>query len=156
MAQTIETTLVTEAYNLAEGMGYAELEAAVATVAGIASAQPTVEALLVDGSDDPRVTTLVARHPGLVHVPVPGADYDALKNAAAQAARGRYVAFLDGDCRPLSPDIRWVSTARWWPRARLRWLRLPRWCDSAPLPCRRPCRSVRAPWPPSSAWTRRS
>ena len=54
MAQTIETTLVTEAYNLAEGMGYAELEAAVATVAGIASAQPTVEALLVDGSDDPR------------------------------------------------------------------------------------------------------
>lgn len=104
MDTPIETTLVTEAYNLAEGMGYAELEAAVAAVMAVAATQRTVEPLLVDGSDDPRVASLVARHPGLRHVPVPGASYDALKNAAAAAASGRFIAYLDGDCRPLSPE----------------------------------------------------
>jgi len=107
MPEAIETTLVTEAFNLAEGMGYAELETAVATIATLAATTPGVEALLVDGSGDRRVAALVARHPGMQHVPVPGASYDALKNAAAQAARGRYVAYLDGDCRPL--DSGWLD-----------------------------------------------
>ncbi|HET7844625.1 MAG TPA: glycosyltransferase [Xanthomonadales bacterium] len=104
MGTPIETTLVTEAYNLAEGMGYAELEAAVAAVMGVAAKQPGVEPLLIDGSDDARVVALVARHAGLRHVPVPGANYDALKNAAATAAHGRFIAYLDGDCRPLADD----------------------------------------------------
>jgi hypothetical protein len=100
----VEVTLVTEAYNLAEGMGFAELEAAVAAVAAIAAAQPRAEALLVDATVDARVDALLARHPSVRHVPVPGAAYDALKNAAAEAAHGRFVAYMDGDCRPRSPD----------------------------------------------------
>lgn len=104
MHEHTETTLVTEAYNLAEGMGYAELEAAVATITAMAATRPSVEALLVDGSNDARVIALVARHPGLRHVVVPNGGYDALKNAAANAANGRFVVYLDGDCRPLAPD----------------------------------------------------
>lgn len=98
-----EITLVTEAYNLAEGQGWDELVNAVATIGKLARAHDA-ETILTDPSGDPRIAELVASHAGLRYLAVPGATYDEQKLAAARSARGTLLVFLDGDCRPAADD----------------------------------------------------
>ena len=48
----IETTLITEAYNLTEGQGWDKLVNAVETVAALAKQRAGVEAIVVDPSSE--------------------------------------------------------------------------------------------------------
>jgi hypothetical protein len=101
-----EASLVVETYNVEEGTGLDRLRLALR--AAFASAGGTaLEVLLADVSPGARVGAAVASEfPDLVVVAAPGATYDGAKAAAARAARGRFVAYLDADCRP---DPGWLE-----------------------------------------------
>lgn len=102
-----EFSLISEAFNLAEGQSLAALQANVAALRTIA-ARHDAEILLTDSSGDPRVREL-ASSPGIALrvLETSGLSYDEQKNHAATAARGRWLAYLDGDCRPR--DDHWLE-----------------------------------------------
>ncbi len=101
----MDVTIVTEAFNLAEGQGFDELGAAVNTVLRLIGDHPDREGVVLTPSADPRVDALVAGgHPRLRLLRADGLGYDELKCLAADEARGRYVAYLDGDCVPAHDD----------------------------------------------------
>lgn len=103
-----EISLVVETYNLAEGQSARALERALTTVQQLVEQRTDCEALLVDGTPDPRpVERLLARFAHVRHERCPGADYDELKTAGAVAATGRIVVYLDGDCVP--DDSGWLD-----------------------------------------------
>lgn len=104
-----EITLVTESFNLEEGQSFQELRSALSAVGKYLSDRQDCEALLVDTTNDPRVPALIASIDARIrHLRVPGRSYDHAKDLAAEAARGRYVVYLDGDCTPDRPD--WLDT----------------------------------------------
>lgn len=95
-------TLVTEAYNLAEGQSEAAFLRALQAVDKIAAARKDVDVIVLDPSVDHLASPIVEAHfPHFSPFSVPGLSYDGQKNAAAQAARGEYLVFLDGDCTPV-------------------------------------------------------
>lgn len=97
-------SLITEAFNLAEGQSLAALQANIAALRAIA-ARHDAEILLTDASGDPRLRELSISPGAEVRVlEAAGLSYDAQKNLAATAARGRWLAYLDGDCRPRHQD----------------------------------------------------
>lgn len=101
----LDVTIVTEAYNLAEGQGYDELDVATRTVLQLIGANPDREGIVLTPSSDPRVDALATdRHPRLRLLRGPDLGYDALKNLAAFEARGQYIVYLDGDCVPARED----------------------------------------------------
>lgn len=98
-------TLVTEAYNLAEGQSEASFVRALQTVLQISGRYPGVEVIVLDPTHEHiAAPILAARFPQLKALHVPGMTYDGQKNAAACAARGEFLVFLDGDCVPQSED----------------------------------------------------
>lgn len=98
-------TLVTEAYNLAEGQSEASFVRALQTVLQISGRYPGVEVIVLDPTHDHVAAPILAsRFPQLKALHVPGMTYDGQKNAAARAARGEFLVFLDGDCVPQSDD----------------------------------------------------
>lgn len=112
-------SVVTESYTIAHSRDVDRLQqalaVAVAAVAGTGGGPH--EVMLVDASDDPRVTqlaagtaaTMPAPH-SLRHVPVPAATgYDTMKDLAAELAAGEVVVFLDGDCVPEAPPAEWLG-----------------------------------------------
>lgn len=103
MSNDPEISLITECFNLKEGQSFDGLAAAVAALTEIAR-RSDAEVLVMDGSGDPRVASLLSGDACLRHVEAPGSNYDELKNLGAEHARGRYVAYLDGDCRPRHED----------------------------------------------------
>lgn len=104
-----EITLVTESFNLDEGQSFEELRSALTTVGRYLRDRHDCEALLVDTSNDPRVPALIASIDARIrHLRAPGKGYDQAKDLAAEAAHGRYVVYLDGDCTPDRPD--WLDT----------------------------------------------
>src|SRR5690606_9580226 len=94
-------TVVVEAYNLTGGQSLAALDRALGAVGALLAAREDCEALLVRSMATAPLDALLARHGAVRVVDVPGAGYDALKDAGALAARGRVVAYLDGDCVPM-------------------------------------------------------
>jgi hypothetical protein len=101
-------TLVTEAYNLAEGQSEAAFVRALEAVNRIATQDKDVEAIVLDPTPGNIAAPIIAdRFPRLRARHVPGMSYDGQKNAAAMAARGEFLIFLDGDCVPKSPN--WLT-----------------------------------------------
>jgi hypothetical protein len=104
-----EITLVTESFNLDEGQSFEELRSALTTLGKYLKERQDCEGILVDTSNDPRVSPLIASiDPRIRHLRAPGLGYDQAKDKAAEAARGLYVVYLDGDCTPDRPD--WLDT----------------------------------------------
>ena len=102
--ETLEVSLVTESFNLAEGQSFPAFAQTIAAFAVLLREQ-CAEILVTDATGDPRIAELLARTGNSRLIPVSlDFSYDAQKNLAARAARGRYVVYLDGDCRPLRPD----------------------------------------------------
>ena len=103
MSTEPEVSLVTECFNLGEGQSIDSLAAAIAALIDIA--EPIdAEVLVMDASSDPRVVALVPDDARVRRIAAPGLGYDELKNLGAERAQGAYVAYLDGDCRPLNAD----------------------------------------------------
>lgn len=101
---SIEFSLVTESFNVVDGQSFAGLQGAIAALTAIAR-RVDAEILITDAIGDGRVRALAASAEVPIRVlDAVGLDYDAQKNLAANAARGRYVAYLDGDCLPRRED----------------------------------------------------
>ena len=104
----IEVTLVTEAYNLTEGMSYGSFEKATACLLDKVENSENTELILLDPSVDGisyhnRIRSVA--NSSLVQIlRMPGASYDVLKNLAAKQARGDFIVYLDGDCLPEQSD----------------------------------------------------
>ena len=60
-----------------------------------------LEVILVDGGSADSTPAIIAaycaKHPGTVSVALQGAGLAAMRNAGLERARGKYVAFLEGD-----------------------------------------------------------
>lgn len=94
-------SLVTEAFNLAEGQSQDAFVRALQTVENIASEQDNVEVIAVDPTPGNIAASIIAdRYPHVRSLHLPGKTYDGQKNAAAHAAQGEFLVFLDGDCVP--------------------------------------------------------
>jgi hypothetical protein len=107
-ASAARVSLVTEAYNLAEGQSEAAFVRALEAVNWIAAHEPQVEAIVLDPTPGKIAAPILAdRFPQLRALHVPGLSYDGQKNAAAIAARGEFLVYLDGDCVPQGPD--WLT-----------------------------------------------
>lgn len=98
-------TLVTEAFNLAEGQSEASFHRALDAVAAIFAGRSDVEVIVLDPSEKGLASPILAsRYPHFTAITVPGLSYDGQKNLAAQVGRGEYLVFLDGDCAPVRQD----------------------------------------------------
>lgn len=105
--RALRVSIVVETYNLAEGTERALLEQALTTALRAARARDG-ECLLVDTSAGADGTELLVGDLAAVrHVHAPGHGYDDAKHAAARAARGTSIVYLDGDCLPDDDD--WVD-----------------------------------------------
>jgi Glycosyl transferase family 2 len=105
MAVSPRITLVTEAYNLAEGQSEAAFLRALRAVSEISARRNDVEVIVLDPSDQNLARPILAeRFPQFVALHVPGMSYDGQKNHAAIRGRGTYLVFLDGDCVPVRND----------------------------------------------------
>lgn len=94
-------SLVTEAFNLAEGQSQDAFVRALQTVENIASEQDDVEVIAVDPTPGNIAASIITdRYPHVHSLHLPGKTYDGQKNAAAHAAQGEFLVFLDGDCVP--------------------------------------------------------
>lgn len=98
----IEVSIVTEAFNLTEGQSAAALAKTVAVLLAITDGHADREVLFMDPSGDPEVRSRVPER--FRWIDGTGLGYDAQKTLGAQQARGRYVAYLDGDCEPAYED----------------------------------------------------
>lgn len=98
-------TLVTEAYNLAEGQSEAAFLHAVGEIRRIAAANGRVDVVVVDPSEQNLAAAPLKRHyPQVQALHLPGLSYDGQKNAVWQASCSDFVVFLDGDCKPQGED----------------------------------------------------
>jgi hypothetical protein len=98
-------TLVTEAYNLAEGQSEAAFLRAVGEVQRIAAANGRVDVVVVDPSERNLAAAPLQQHyPQVQALHLPGRSYDGQKNAVSRASSSDFIVFLDGDCKPQSED----------------------------------------------------
>ncbi len=98
----VEVTILVESYNHAEGSSLDRLLATLRPAASAAARHGAAEVVLADSSANPDLTALVKRAaPTIRQITVRGESYDDAKMAAAAAARGDFVVFLDGDCIPV-------------------------------------------------------
>jgi len=101
-------SLVTEAYNLAEGQSEAAFRRALQTLQALAARADDAEVLVVDPSPGGAGRTIVAEAgAGFRYLELPGVSYDSQKNRAVEEASGEVVVFLDGDCRPAADS--WLA-----------------------------------------------
>jgi hypothetical protein len=101
-------TLVTEAYNLAEGQSEASFLRAVGEVDAIASRNENVEIVVMDPTTDNIAAPILARHfPKMKALHLAGQTYDGQKNTVCRMSMSKFVVFLDGDCKPQHED--WLS-----------------------------------------------
>lgn len=101
----IEITLVTEAYNHGEGQSLDALRRALGALELSIANRLDREAVLVDSGRNPRIARLLQEEfPSIRHLQCPVEDYESFKEFAAIHARGRIVAYLDGDCVPASDE----------------------------------------------------
>lgn len=71
------------------------LPTAARTLESLAREGASLEVLVADGTDDGALAAEVQRHPGMRHIPLPGAALPALKAAAIRASHGDLVAIVD-------------------------------------------------------------
>ena len=100
MLPACEFSIITETYNLVEGAKVKSLRRALEYATSIAERNGAGEVLLADVDGRPEIGEMLKDFPFVRRVPCHGLPYDAAKNRAVEAARGEYVAFLDGDCVP--------------------------------------------------------
>jgi Glycosyl transferase family 2 len=100
-----DVTLVTEAYNVAEGQSEASFLRAVGEVERLARRNSNVTIVVLDPTPANVAAPLLARHhPDIQTLHLPGQTYDGQKNTAARQAKSKFVVFLDGDCKPRRDD----------------------------------------------------
>ncbi len=95
-----EFSLITESYNLTEGTALASFREAIRRALTEVDREGGGEVLVADVAGGDAVAAVIAEFPDARRVACDGLSYDAAKNRAAEAARGRYVVYLDGDCAP--------------------------------------------------------
>lgn len=100
MTIACEFSLVTESYNLAEGTALASFRETLRRATSEVDREGRGEVLVADVSGGDAAAAVIAEFPLARRVPCEGLSYDAAKNRAAQAAHGRFVIYLDGDCVP--------------------------------------------------------
>lgn len=101
-------TLVTEAYNLAEGQSEASFLRAVGEVDAIARRNGNVTVVVVDPTSENIAAPVLARYfPHIRSLHLAGVSYDGQKNLVCQQATSEFVVFLDGDCKPQRED--WLA-----------------------------------------------
>jgi len=111
-SQFLDTTIIIETYNLAEGADFDRLRHVLDYADCLRRHRLGVEVMLADASDadgpsDMALARLTLNYPKLRVLRVPGAGYEGIKHAAAEAARTRYIAYIDGDCLPR--DDNWID-----------------------------------------------
>ncbi len=101
-------TLVTEAYNLAEGQSEASFLRAVGEIDAIARRTANVNVVVIDPTPGNIAAPILARHfPHIKALHLAGESYDGQKNTVCQMAQTEFVVFLDGDCKPKRED--WLA-----------------------------------------------
>ena len=97
----MDATIIVETFNYFEGAGIEALRKSLKAATLQNSHHGNIEVLLVDVTEDPAIKTLLAEQFSTVRlIEASGLDYDEAKTEAVNAARSRYVVFLDGDCVP--------------------------------------------------------
>jgi Glycosyl transferase family 2 len=95
----VEFTIIVESYNLTEGQGPSRWLRSL--TAARAMAKDGGEVLVADVYGAPEFVEMLAREfPDVRRLDVAGLKYDEAKTAAAAAAQGEFILYLDGDCVP--------------------------------------------------------
>jgi len=68
---------------------------------------PSMDPIVMDPTRGTKVAELVAKHPRLKRLAIPGAAYEVQKNAVCRQSESEFVVFMDGDCAPVHPD--WIE-----------------------------------------------
>jgi len=101
-------TLVTEAYNLAEGQSEASFLRAVEEVDRIASRTANVDIVVIDPTPGNIAAPILSKHfPNIKALHLAGQSYDGQKNTVSRMVKSEFVVFLDGDCKPKHDD--WLT-----------------------------------------------
>src|SRR5205823_2288718 len=101
METEVEFSIIVETHTFEEGGDWDRLQAALTAAAAVLAEAGTGELLVADACGVPQLQELLAtQFPHARRIAAVGIDYDGAKAAAAQAASGRYLLFLDGDCLP--------------------------------------------------------
>jgi hypothetical protein len=97
----IEVSIVVETHTLGEGGRLDRFERVLHAVHAMLPHHAGAEVLVADTGGAPEVRAILERaFPTVRRVDATGLGYDAAKMKAAEAARGTYVLYCDGDCLP--------------------------------------------------------
>jgi len=97
----MDSTLVIETYNVLEGTSLESVRRSLRIASEFRAPDGGFEILLADVTGDPTIRALLDdEFPGVRFLDATGLGYCAAKRRAAEAARGRYVIYLDCDCVP--------------------------------------------------------
>jgi glycosyltransferase involved in cell wall biosynthesis len=100
----VDFSIIVETHTFEEGGDWDRLQAALRAATAILPVDGSGELLVADACGVPELQELLSRaFPHARRIAAVGIDYDGAKAAAARAASGRYLLFLDGDCLP-QPD----------------------------------------------------
>ncbi len=105
MDTPIEFSVIVESYTLGEGGGWDRFRASLSAATAMMPKDGSAEVLVAGVCGSPELEKMLAEEfPRVRRVAATGLGYDSAKVMAAQAASGRYLLFLDGDC---IPDLGW-------------------------------------------------
>jgi hypothetical protein len=101
MEQSLEYSVIVETHTLNEGGDWNRFRAVLKAALGMMPADGSAQVLVADVSGSPELKKILAEaYPTVRRVPAEGLGYDGAKMKAVEAAAGRYILFLDGDCLP--------------------------------------------------------
>ena len=97
----IDYAIIIESYNLKEGTSHDRFREILQAATDMTKQDGNGEVLIADSYGSPALAELLQKDfPNIRHVIAEGDTYDEAKAKAAEAARGKFVLFLDGDCIP--------------------------------------------------------
>lgn len=97
----IEFSVIVESYTLNEGGDWNRFHASLRAATVMMPKDGSAEVLVADVCGSPELKRMLAEEfPQVQCIVATGLGYDSAKVMAAQAASGRYLLFLDGDCIP--------------------------------------------------------
>lgn len=96
----IEYSIVVESYTLDEGGDWNRFRASLTAAIGMEKEDDSGEVLVIDSGVPELKSILNQEFPRVRSIDGTGLGYDQAKMKAAEAARGKYILFLDGDCIP--------------------------------------------------------
>lgn len=98
--QQLEYSLIMESFTFDEGGDTSRFKKAVAAAAAIVSEDQSGELLVVDVCGISELQEVLKEYPQIRVIDTVGLGYDSGKMKAVEAASGKYILFLDGDCLP--------------------------------------------------------